>query len=107
MVLKKTILAVVTLALSSGIAAAAVATTDLNMRTGPGTGYQVIDVIPDGASVRVRGCEGSWCEVDFRGRSGFASVSYLSGGDMAATIQPGASYRRYAPAYDSYAYTPG
>jgi uncharacterized protein YraI len=107
MVLKKTILALATLALSGGVAAAAVATTDLNMRAGPGTDYQVVGVIPDGASVRVRGCQGSWCEVDFRGRSGFASASYLSGGETAVTIQPGYAYRSYGPAYRSYAYTPG
>ena len=51
---------VAALGLSTGIAAAApaVTETDLNMRSGPGTGYGVVTVIPDGATVDVAGCSG-------------------------------------------------
>jgi uncharacterized protein YraI len=59
---------------------AAVVTGDLNLRSGPGTGYGVIDTMPAGAYVDVLGCTGSWCEVAFGGITGYASASYLGGG---------------------------
>jgi uncharacterized protein YraI len=65
---------------TSAFAATALVTTDLNMRTGPGTGYPVITAMPDGAIVNVRGCTSgySWCRVDWRGRDGWASANYLA-----------------------------
>ncbi|WP_052341562.1 SH3 domain-containing protein [Salinarimonas rosea] len=50
---------------------------DLNLRAGPGTNYQVIATMPGGVVVDVEGCRGSWCRVDYRGRSGWASARYL------------------------------
>jgi len=66
---------------SAGVAAAApaVVTGDLNLRSGPGTGYGVIDTMPAGATVNVRGCRGSWCRVGWGGVTGWASASYLDG----------------------------
>src|SRR5262245_48833544 len=88
------------LALTAGAAAAAtaVAQTELNMRTGPGTGYAVVATIPGGAPVEVLNCSGSWCRVVYAGREGYASRSYLGLG--------GATYGAYAaPDYaDEYAY---
>jgi uncharacterized protein YraI len=123
--------ALAAVALSAGAAAAASATTDLNLRAGPGPDYQAIGVIPAGAPVDVLGCSGSWCQVSYAGRAGYASASYLSGDGSAAimapraqvygsttygprvygptaygpTVGPSATYvdRSYAP-YDSYAY---
>jgi uncharacterized protein YraI len=99
------------LILSGAVAAAAPATvsTDLNMRSGPGTEYGVVTTIPAGAIVDVGGCTGSWCEVSFRGASGFASASYLSGAPSAAVVVPD-----YGPGYaygddyydDSFSYGP-
>ena len=119
----KTLSAALTaVALSGGVAAAASATTDLNLRSGPGPDYQSIAVIPAGAPVDVLGCSGSWCQVSYAGRAGFASANYLSGDGSAAiltpraqaygptaygpmTYGPTATYmdRGYAP-YDGYAY---
>jgi uncharacterized protein YraI len=65
---------------SAGIASAATVTNDLNLRSGPGTGYGVIDTMPAGAYVDVIGCSGSWCRVNWHGRVGYASASYLGGG---------------------------
>lgn len=65
---------------SAGIASAATVTNDLNLRSGPGTGYRVVDTMPAGAYVNVIGCSGSWCRVSWRGRVGYASASYLGGG---------------------------
>jgi len=73
---------------SAGVASAAPAsvTSDLNLRRGPGTNYGVITVLPAGATVNVLDCAGSWCEVAWRGGSGYASRSYLAlgGGGYAA-----------------------
>jgi uncharacterized protein YraI len=106
--------AFVALAVTGGVAAAASATTDLNIRSGPGTEHQVIGVIPSGAPVDVLGCTGSWCQVNYAGRAGFASGSYLSGDTRAAAMVP--ETQAYGPAYgyvdrggsyDSYAYDNG
>lgn len=67
-----------------GAANAAVVTNDLNLRSGPGTGYRVIDTMPAGSYVDVMGCTGSWCRVQFGGSVGYASASYLGGGDSYA-----------------------
>lgn len=54
-----------------------VTTANLNMRTGPTTGYQVILVIPKGAEVKVISTEGGWAKVNYQGTVGYASLSYL------------------------------
>ena len=104
------------LVLSAGAASAAPATAEsaLNMRSGPGTQYQVVATIPGGATVDVAGCTGSWCQVSFNGESGFANRSYLTmGGEpSAAIVAPGYAYDDtplYADGYydDGYAYGPG
>ncbi len=76
------------LMLSAGIASAATVTNDLNLRSGPGTRYGVIDTMPAGAYVNVIGCGGSWCRVDWHGRVGYASASYLGDGRGAYAAAP-------------------
>ncbi len=66
--------------LSGGLAAAATVTNDLNLRSGPGTGYRVVGTMPAGAYVDVLGCSGGWCRVNWGGAVGYASASYLAGG---------------------------
>ena len=63
-------------------AAPAYATGNVNVRSGPGTGYSVIDTLRRGETVDIQYCRGSWCFVDKRGPSGWVSANYLSrGGD--------------------------
>ncbi len=81
---KKLVLTAAVLLASVGIASAATVTNDLNLRSGPSTGYRVIDTMPAGAHVNVLGCTGSWCRVNFRGEVGYASASYLGGGGYVA-----------------------
>lgn len=79
------------LVLSTGIAIAAPARveTDLNVRSGEGTGFPVIAVMPAGATVDVSGCADGWCYVsDY---NGFASADYLN--------IAGWAYTAPAPAY--------
>lgn len=56
------------------------ATTDLNVRAGPGPEHPVIGVIGAGQSANLEGClEGSkWCTVQFNGGAGWAYSDYLT-----------------------------
>ncbi|WP_309082742.1 DUF1236 domain-containing protein [Chelativorans sp.] len=67
----------------SGIAAAqtpATATTELNVRAGPGPQYPVVGVIGASQQTTVTGCmEGSkWCQVSHNGVQGWAYSDYLT-----------------------------
>ncbi|MDP2409930.1 MAG: SH3 domain-containing protein [Pseudolabrys sp.] len=77
---------------SASIAAAAPAlvTADLNLRSGPGTNYGVVNVLPGGSTVDVLSCSGSWCRVGWGNSVGFASRSYLdvAGGPVYAVAPP-------------------
>ncbi|MBE9638164.1 DUF1236 domain-containing protein [Salipiger mangrovisoli] len=61
-------------------ALSASATTDLNLRSGPGPQYAVESVIPSTAEVDVQGClqDAEWCEVSYQGTSGWAYSAYLT-----------------------------
>ena len=54
-----------------------VTTADLNMRTGPGTSYSVILVIPKGSTVTVTEYSGVWAKVNYSGKTGYCHTSYL------------------------------
>ncbi|MSU92313.1 DUF1236 domain-containing protein [Rhodobacteraceae bacterium 2CG4] len=56
------------------------ATTDLNLRAGPGVGYPVIGVIGGQESVLVDGCldPAQWCKVNHEGQEGWAYGAYLT-----------------------------
>jgi uncharacterized protein YraI len=66
-------------ALASG---AAVAVTDLNLRTGPSTRHQVVRVLRGGSPVRINACTQGpgWCDVTYRGSRGWVSARYLDFG---------------------------
>lgn len=58
------------------------ATASVNVRSGPGTGYRVIDVLQRGERVEVEYCRSGWCFVD-QGRfgpNGWVSGNYLTQG---------------------------
>lgn len=55
-----------------------VTTANLNLRSGPGTGYSIITVMPKGAEVTVTGYSGSWAKVNYGNYSGYASNTYLT-----------------------------
>jgi uncharacterized protein YraI len=56
----------------------AVVTNDLNLRSAPTTASRVIATMPEGSTVEVIECRGSWCEVEWRGRIGWASRNFLA-----------------------------
>jgi len=81
-VLKGATAAVALFALS-GVAAAqstATATTDLNIRSGPGPEYPVVGVIGASQQTNINGCiQGSkWCQVSHNGVEGWAYSDYLT-----------------------------
>lgn len=56
------------------------ATANVNMRSGPSTGYPAVTVVPVGAPITIHGCMSNvnWCDVQFSGGRGWVSGSYIS-----------------------------
>lgn len=50
----------------------------LNLRSGPGTDYDVLAEIPKGTRIVVTAQEGQWCAVRWGGLSGYVMTKYLS-----------------------------
>lgn len=53
-------------------------TANLNLRTGPGTTYSVILVIPKGAEVSILDGNSTWNKVIYGGKTGFVHSNYLT-----------------------------
>ncbi len=57
----------------------AIATIALNVRSGPGTGYTVVDTLNKGEVVDVIECRtNGWCYVNHSGPDGWSSAKYLA-----------------------------
>lgn len=54
------------------------ASVSLNVRSGPGTNYSVIDTLRPGENVQINRRSGGWCYVIKNGPDGWASCRYLS-----------------------------
>ena len=69
--------------------AMAVATTPLNIRSGPGPEYPVIGAIPTNGQAAILGCiEGSqWCQISYNGAQGWAYSQYMTGANV-RTLPP-------------------
>ncbi len=89
------------LSASSAVAAPAVVETDSNLRSGPGTRYSSMAVLPGGTTVDVQGCTGSWCSVAAGPTQGFVSRRLLSFGTAAIAPAP---YPVPAAPYHGYGY---
>ncbi len=65
-----------------------IATTDLNLRTGPGPEQPVIGIIKARQRAQIIGCvEGSlWCQVEYRGKQGWAYSQYMSLRNRSGTV---------------------
>lgn len=59
-------------------AADAESKTALNVRSGPGTGYRVVDTLYQGEAVDVNRCSGGWCQIEHSGPDGWVSSRYLT-----------------------------
>lgn len=53
--------------------------TNLNMRSGPGTSYEKLAIIPKGTSIEMaEDCDCAWIKVSYKGIIGYVSSKYLS-----------------------------
>lgn len=66
---------------SSGATGSAQSTTDLNLRSGAGTSFAVIDVIPAGGQVQLTGTrQNNFAQLTYNGSQGWASLDFLTTG---------------------------
>ena len=106
--------AVGALLLSAGAVSAATLTDNLNLRSGPGLGFDVIGAMPAGSDVRVLSCGPSWCRVVWNDATGFASRRFISSGgpitaaaSSTAIVAPGYDYGYAQTRSSSWAPNPG
>lgn len=69
--------AVMLVSAGAAFAVQATATTHVNVRSGPGGGYGVVDSLRRGDRVEVQECQAGWCYVQKRGPDGWVSSQYL------------------------------
>lgn len=79
----RTLFAVLAMSLCFGLSAyadrAVVTGTEVNLRSGPGTNYKIINCLAGGSSVNVTDrSNGSWYAVDYGSQSGYMAAAYLS-----------------------------
>ena len=74
------ILALASTAASAQAPQSAQATSNLNMRAGPGTQHAVVAWIPKNSWIQVFGCTNpvAWCQTTFNDRHGWVSASHLN-----------------------------
>lgn len=63
---------------TGAIAATAYASSTVNVRSGAGTAYPVVDVLRPGQRVEVDYCRGTWCMVEKSGPDGWVNANYLN-----------------------------
>jgi uncharacterized protein YraI len=71
---------------ASAVARPAFTTFNANLRSGPGVGSAIVDIVPDQAPIEVRSCSGSWCLVDWEGAEGYLSSTLIAYGPRRAII---------------------
>lgn len=80
----------------------ATVTTYLNLRTGPGTTYAVVTVMPTGATVELRGdAQNGFLPLSFNGTTGWAAADWLNVGSAPAPTPPPPSGDGSVPVGDS------
>lgn len=77
-------------------AADAIATKNLNYRSGPGVNYTVLGSVAAGQPMSVSMCKGKWCLINFAGRSGWSSSNFLAFSTGREVYQ---RYQRPSPSY--------
>jgi len=71
------------------VAQAAEATASVNVRSGPGVGYAIVDTLSRGESVDIDRCVSSgWCLVQKSGPDGWVSARYLTDDDGSSDVSP-------------------
>lgn len=55
--------------------------SNLNVRKGPGTGYGILGSLKKGKTVTLTGYKGGWYKIDYNGKDGYVSGSYIKTND--------------------------
>ena len=76
----------------AAMAAPAVATTNVNVRSGPSAGYRVVDTLRRNEVVEVTNCRGGWCYVEKAGPDGWVSANYLQNGRPSYSSKPAVNF---------------
>ena len=71
---------------ATALAANALVTNNLNVRTGPGTQFGIVGVLAKGSHAKVRNCINPWCHVKQGSLQGWANHNYLSIGHVQVTL---------------------
>ena len=96
--MKRLSMIVAAIAMLAGVqqASAEYASSSLNLRSGPGTNYGVIAVIPYCGQVSIYNRNYGWCQVNWNNYSGWVScrylVSYCGGGGYSGGGYSGGGY---------------
>lgn len=79
MKLRSILVAALLLAPSAALAAPGIVTASTGLRAGPGSGFPLVDRVPEGARVNIHGClrGNAWCDVSFSDDRGWVSSQYL------------------------------
>ena len=99
------ILVATVIAVTPVAASPAVTTANVNMRSGPGTTYEVLGTIDSGTDIDLGECDasGAWCSVTVDGRQGYMSGQYIEmkddpgGWPRSFTTQSGGQIILYQP----------
>lgn len=76
----------------AAMAAPAVSTGNVNIRSGPGTQYERVGVLARNQLVDVTGCRGGWCYIEQRGRDGWVSANYLQAERRQSSSRPSVNF---------------
>lgn len=62
---------------TAALAAPGIASVKANVRSGPGTGYKIVDTLTKGEYVIVKSCGALWCAISHIGKDGYVSRSLI------------------------------
>jgi uncharacterized protein YraI len=77
--LRSALVAALLFAPTAALAAPGIVTVSTGLRAGPGSGFPLVDRVPEGARVNIHGClrGNAWCDVSYSDDRGWVSSQYL------------------------------
>ena len=69
--------AAIALSATAALAAPGTASVNANVRSGPGTGYAIVDRLTKGEYVIVKSCGASWCRISHIGKDGYVARTLI------------------------------
>lgn len=69
--------AAIALSATAALAAPGTASVNANVRSGPGTGYAIVDRLTKGEYVIVKSCGASWCRISHIGNDGYVARTLI------------------------------